>query len=337
MNPCIDAAADATGRRSGRRDPFRVPPCLVAAFVLLFILATVRPASAIWMPLLERLAEDGLDRVTLEELFARPEVRFEPDAMASKIRALVRSQSADRDALGARLKDAVRQDYLGKWVIARASSFMSDNLAVLEEIDALYGVPKEIVVSILLIETHLGRNVGNRRVFNRLASMALSTDLETIRPHLDTDLLSLENEEFARRRCREKGDWAYNELKALLRLAQKDGIDPLGIRGSIYGAIGLCQFMPSNVFAYGVDADQDGRIDPFAKTDALHSIANYLRGHGWQPGIQREGQHRAIFSYNHSTVYANTVLAIADRLKGRDKSAVKRSGAAPGPAARGHR
>jgi membrane-bound lytic murein transglycosylase B len=334
MTPFFKATGFGTGTRTTRRNS----PCkgllfVAAAFVLLFILGTVRPACALWKPLVERLAGDGFDRGMLEELFARPEVCFEPDAMVSKIQTLVRNQSVDRDVLGERVKNTVRRDYLRHWIIARALSFMNDNLTILEEIDSLYGVPKEIVVSILLIETHLGRNIGNRRVFNRLASMALSGDLETIRPHLDADLLSAENEPFARRRCREKGDWAYEELKALIRLAGINGNDPLAIRGSIYGAIGLCQFMPSNVFAYGVDADQDGRIDPFAKTDALHSIANYLRGYGWKPGIQRDGQHRVIFGYNHSTVYANTVLAIAEKLKSRGKSPVKRRGPARDPAA----
>jgi membrane-bound lytic murein transglycosylase B len=78
--------------------------------------------------------------------------------------------------------------------------------------------------------------------------------------------------------------------------------------------------MPSNVFLYGVDADQDGRVDPFAKADALHSIANYLRGHGWRQGMDREDQHQVIFRYNHSTVYANTVLAIAEKLRDRSRS-----------------
>ena len=61
----------------------------------------------------------------------------------------------------------------------------------------------------------------------------------------------------------------------------------------------------------------DGRIDPFAKPDALHSIANYLRGHGWREGMDRDGQHRIIFAYNNSTVYANTVLAMAEKIRGR--------------------
>jgi membrane-bound lytic murein transglycosylase B len=113
------------------------------------------------------------------------------------------------------LKTAVRRDYLSNLIIARARSYTRENRAVLEEINALYGVPKEIIVSILLIETNLGRNTGNRCVFNRLASMALSANMEIIRPHLGSALLTPENEEFARRRCREKGDWAYDELKAL--------------------------------------------------------------------------------------------------------------------------
>jgi membrane-bound lytic murein transglycosylase B len=147
--------------------------------------------------------------------------------------------------------------------------------------------------------------------------MARCTDLETLRPFLDSSLIIPDTEEFARRRLREKADWAYGELKALLLLAERDGADPLGIRGSIYGAIGLCQFMPSNVLSYGVDADRDGRTDPFAKPDALHSIANYLRGHGWREWLDHEGQHRVIFDYNHSTAYADTVLAVAERIRSR--------------------
>ncbi|MCX5819187.1 MAG: lytic murein transglycosylase [Deltaproteobacteria bacterium] len=320
MPPRLNAAVSGILPQEIRKDIARIVfPCIFAIIFLFLLPGSVRTAAADWRPLVERLAVDGFNRSVMEALFIRPEVRFEPDAMAEKIKTLVRTQSSP-DSLVARLKNAVRRDYLGNWVIARARSYMLENLVVLEEIDALYGVPKEVVVSILLIETHLGRNTGNRCVFNRLASMALSADLETVRPHLGGGLLTSENEEFARRRCREKGDWAYNELKALLRLAERDGLDPLGIRGSIYGAIGLCQFMPSNVFIYGVDADQDGRVDPFTKTDALHSIANYLRGHGWRPGMDRVGQHRIIFDYNHSTVYANTVLAVAQRLRDRSRT-----------------
>jgi membrane-bound lytic murein transglycosylase B len=290
----------------------------VTAVLLLILIGPARSSAADWQPLVERLVADGFDRQAMEALFARPEVIFEPDAMAGKLKTLIRSRSADADSL-ATLKAAVRRGYLNYWAISQAYSYIVENKTILGQIAAEYGVPEEIIVSILFIETNLGRNTGNRCVFNRLAGMARCTDLEIVLPYLEAALITPENEEFARRRCREKADWAYGELTALLLLADRDGIDPLGIRGSIYGAIGLCQFMPSNVFSFGVDADRDGRIDPFAKPDALHSIANYLRGHGWRKGIDREGQHRVIFDYNHSTIYANTVLAIADKIRDRSR------------------
>ena len=320
MTPRLSAAITVIKLQGIRKDPIRIVfPFIFAIIFLSLLFGSAQPAGADWKPLVERLAADGFNRQTLEALFDRPEVRFEPDAMADKIQALLRSRSESPDDI-ARLKTTVRRGYLSNSAIARARVYALENRAVLEEVSARYGVPKEIVVSILLIETHLGRNMGNYRVFNRLASMALSADLETVRPHIRGSLLTQENEEFARLRCREKGDWAYNEIGALLRLADMNSLDPLEIRGSIYGAIGMCQFMPSNVFSYGVDADQDGRINLFAKTDALHSIANYLRGHGWRPGMDRDGKHRVIFGYNHSTVYANTVLAVAEKLKERNRS-----------------
>ncbi len=78
--------------------------------------------------------------------------------------------------------------------------------------------------------------------------------------------------------------------------------------------------MPSNVLYYGVDADNDGRIDLFTKADALHSIANYLRGHGWKCTMDRSSQLQVILEYNKSLVYANTVLAVAEKLKSKPRT-----------------
>jgi len=294
----------------------------IAALLLLAVLCPAPSGAANWTPLAERLAADGFDRQALEAPFNRREVLFEPDAMAGKLKSLIRTRSGEADTLADIFKKALqlRQGYLNYWAISEAHSYLLENKVILEDISVRYGVPEEIVVSILLIETRLGKNTGNRRVFNRLASMARCTDLEIIRPYLDATLLTPDNEAYARRRCREKADWAYNELKALLRFAGRESVDPLSIRGSIYGAIGICQFMPSNVFSYGVDADQDGRTDPFTKADALHSVANYLYGHGWRVGLDREGQQRVIFGYNHSTAYADTVLIVADKIRERNRT-----------------
>jgi membrane-bound lytic murein transglycosylase B len=111
-----------------------------------------------------------------------------------------------------------------------------------------------------------------------------------------------------------KSSWAYAELKALLRYTEAQNIDPVAIRGSYAGALGYCQFMPSNVLSLGVDGNGDSRVNLFDHTDAIFSVGNYLRHHGWKPDLNREQQYRVILKYNYSRPYAQTILKIADRL-----------------------
>jgi len=106
--------------------------------------------------------------------------------------------------------------------------------------------------------------------------------------------------------------------------AYRSEIDPFTLSSSIYGAIGLCQFLPSNISSYGVDADNDGRIDLSTKADAFYSIANYLQEHGWKCTMDKGSQRKVILRYNQSSIYANTVLAVAKKLK--NKSHNKKSG-----------
>ena len=290
--------------------------------LLLFCLPAVSWAD--WSPLINRLAADGFNEQALQELFSRPQTQYEPGAMGGKLESLLRSRAPSGEAPGpVSQKNGVMKSLLKDPILAKARSFLNENRVVLETIHSLYGVPKEIVVSILLIETRLGEYLGEKIAFNRLASMALCTDLEKIRPYVSRKLLTARTEEYARERCQAKSEWAYQELRALLDYSEKSGLDPLGIPGSTYGAIGLCQFMPSNISPFGVDADQDGRIDLFSKDDALHSIANYLRGHGWSRDLPIRAQQKVIYAYNHCPVYVNTVLAVADRLKEKSHSKQK--------------
>src|SRR5574340_196755 len=225
-------------------------------FTVLFSLTSA--AYANWRPLKERLVADGFAEQQLLALFSRPEVRFEPKAMAGKISLLIKHHQEMPS--GVVNYNAVHKKFLRYKVIEKARSYMMKNENILKEASASYCVPAEIIVSILLVETQLGSNTGGSIAFNRLASMANSGDLDGLRPYLG-NALTTADEDYARTMCRQKSDWAYNELKALLNYAGAKGVDPLSIRGSIYGAIGLCQFMPSNVFSYGVDADTDGQVD----------------------------------------------------------------------------
>jgi membrane-bound lytic murein transglycosylase B len=290
-----------------------IPWCCLVVMLIFVALAT--PAGANWRPLTQRLAADGFDEQRLATLFSRPDVKFEPTVMAGKISLLVRSHQERPSVSGPLDHNGVHKSFLKYRVISKARSYMQENRKILKEVSADYCVPPEVIVSILLVETRLGNSTGRSIVFNRLASMASCSDLETIRPYLSRPL-SAADEDYARTMCRQKSDWAYNELKALLNYAGDRGVDPLVIRGSVYGAIGICQFMPSNLTSYGVDADNDGRVDPFATGDAIHSIANYLSKHGWNCTVSKEGKRKAVFAYNNSTVYVNTILAVADRIGG---------------------
>jgi membrane-bound lytic murein transglycosylase B len=279
----------------------------------LFILPVLSFAD--WTPLIERLTADNFDEQVIRKIFDRPGVNFDPSAMSCKLKELINKRYKKQDAVSARKVRAAYGRFLKTEVIAEAQSYLQKNRETLQGITENYCVPKEIVVSILLVETWLGRHLGDRGAFNTLASMALSSDLETIRPYLAPDLLTPRSEEFAKKRCRQKADWAYGELKALIRYAADNGIDPLSIPGSLYGAIGICQFMPTKISVYGVDADRDGRVNIFAEPDALYSMANYLRSHGWRCDMSAKKQHRVILAYNHSKIYADTVLTVAKKLK----------------------
>jgi membrane-bound lytic murein transglycosylase B len=118
------------------------------------------------------------------------------------------------------------------------------------------------------------------------------------------------------RKADQKAVWAYKELKAFLTYTDLHQIDAPTVIGSYAGALGIAQFMPSNILAYGQDGDGDGRIDLFIDADAIFSIASYLKNYGWKPGINREQAYKAVYHYNHSSYYVNTVLKIVDLLEG---------------------
>ena len=307
-------------RRDGTFIPGTLRVRIIPVLCLTAFLFLPCPAFADWTPLIERLVADGFDEPIVREFFSRPEVRFEPSPMSSKLGELVKKPYQKPAVLPPYNPKRVYKSLLKEKMITRARSYLRENTDLLENISSHYCVPKEIVVSILLVETRLGELVGGKYAFNNLASMALCTDLEIIRPYLPKKLITKRNEDYARTVCRQKAEWAYAELKALIDYAQVSGFDPLTLPGSIYGAIGLCQFLPSNVLSYGVDADHDGRIDLFTKVDALHSIANYLREHGWQCTMDKRGQVQVIFDYNKSSVYVNTVLAVVEKLRGRSRT-----------------
>ena len=143
--------------------------------------------------------------------------------------------------------------------------FWNRNAAALARAEAEYGVPAEIIVGIIGVETVYGRNTGRFRVMDVLATLAFAYP-ET--PNRDARMA-----------------FFRSELENTLLLARKSNIDPLTLIGSFAGAVGLPQFMPGSILAYGVDFDGDGQIDlRNSPVDAIGSVANFLVQHGWQAG-----------------------------------------------------
>ena len=127
-----------------------------------------------------------------------------------------------------------------------------------------YGVPAEIVVGIIGVETLYGQQTGGYRVIDALATLAF--DFPSGR--------------------KDRSAFFRSELESYLLLCRQQGSDPLVTKGSFAGAMGLPQFMPSSVLAYAVDFDGDGRIDLHrSSADAIGSVAHYLAQFGWQPGL----------------------------------------------------
>lgn len=199
--------------------------------------------------------------------------------------------------------------------LAEARDFYARNAKTLARVRERYGVPEEYLVALLAVETRVGLYLGDVTAVVNLASLVAGEDPARMAPAFAYEHPDDKRQAWLDRKAREKGEWAYGELKALLRYAESQGIDPLSMPGSIYGAIGICQFMPSNALKYAVDGDGDGRADLFNVDDALMSLGNILRAMGWKPPMTEEAMRKVFYSYNHSQVYVNTIMGAAARLR----------------------
>jgi membrane-bound lytic murein transglycosylase B len=145
--------------------------------------------------------------------------------------------------------------------------FWQDNRETLERAQAQTGVPAAIIVGIIGVETIFGQQTGGYRVMDALTTLAF--DFPREHP-----------------RATERAAFFRGELEAFLELTHRTGTDPLALRGSYAGAMGLPQFMPSSWSKYGIDFDGDGRTDLFhSQADVIGSVANYFKAFGWKPGM----------------------------------------------------
>lgn len=162
---------------------------------------------------------------------------------------------------------AYRARFIEPQRIAAGVAFWHAQRDTLQRAQQQTGVPPEIIVGIIGIETLYGQHLGNYRVLDALATLAF--DFPASHP-----------------RAAERSAYFRGELGQYLRLMQRSATDPASLRGSYAGAMGLPQFMPTSWANYAIDFDEDGKIDLFdSAADAIGSVANYFKAFGWQPGL----------------------------------------------------
>jgi peptidoglycan lytic transglycosylase B len=138
-------------------------------------------------------------------------------------------------------------------------AYWNAHAAELARAEARFGVPPEIIVAILGVETYYGRNIGKHRAIDALTTLAF---------------------DYPRR-----ASFFRRELKEFLLLAREQRADPVALKGSFAGALGVPQFMPGSYREFAIDFDGDGRIDLWTSpADIVGSVASYLARHDWQRG-----------------------------------------------------
>ena len=153
--------------------------------------------------------------------------------------------------------DRYKKLFLEKQRISNGKKFIKENFDLFQQVENDFGVPKEIITSILGVETRYGKIQGSYRVLDSLATLSF---------------------DFPRR-----SKFFKSELIQFFLLARENNLDINSVQGSYAGAMGYGQFISSSYRAYAVDYDGDGYADLFNSVpDAVASIANYLQKHGWR-------------------------------------------------------
>jgi len=152
-----------------------------------------------------------------------------------------------------------RKIFLKQDRIAMAVDFWKENEEILAKAAKEFGVPEEIMVGILAVETKFGRVTGKHTVFDSLATLAFDG--------------------------KRRNKFFRGELESLLIMAKEEGFDARSIKGSYAGAMGMPQFISSSYRAYAIDYDGDDKRDLFGSIpDVVGSVANYFKRHGWVEG-----------------------------------------------------
>src|SRR5882762_7013641 len=196
----------------------------------------------------EMVKKHGFTRRELNRVFGK--AQFQP--------AIIRAMEQPAETALASWQ-AYRALFLSPQRIEAGVQFWDRNAEPLARAAAEFGVPGEIIVGIIGVETTYGRNIGTYRVIDALSTLAFDYP--------------------------KRASFFRDELENYLMFTRKAGIDPLRVKGSYAGAMGIPQFMPGSYRRFAVDYDGDGQANlATSPADAIGSIGNFLKAHGWAAG-----------------------------------------------------
>ena len=162
---------------------------------------------------------------------------------------------------------AYRERFIEARRIEAGAQFWNTYRDALARAEQRYGVPAEMVVGIMGVETFYGKHTGNYRVIDTLTTLTL--DFPSAHP-----------------RAEQRQAFFQNELGTYLKLQHAQAFAQREVKGSFAGAMGWPQFMPSSLRQFAVDFDEDGRIDlQNSPVDAIGSVAHYFQAYGWKTGM----------------------------------------------------
>lgn len=195
--------------------------------------------------------------------------RAELDAMIRQVRFVESAVQLVKPAPPGKPKNwrAYSERFVEPIRINAGVRFWNENAEALARAEQTYGVPAEIIVGVIGVETLYGRDTGRFRVMDTLTTLAFAYPETPNRA--------------------DRMAFFRSELENTLLFARASRIDPFSLLGSFAGAVGMPQFMPGNIVKYGVDFDGDGRVDlRNSAADAIGSVANFLIQHGWSREMQ---------------------------------------------------
>lgn len=291
----------------GDRGLKRIITCHLIMIILLLFPIKLWAGSELSRQFIEeRLVDKGMDKSQAQRMINDSRISTMPEIVIKNLfHSIPRGTEKQPEIMG-----------IDPGSIKKGKIFIRQNKDSLSSVEQRFGTSPQIITAILIAESKLGKYPMRYNVVTAYINLASLLDpdyLSEIQKKYAGVYPQL-NDEDTINRAQRKAQWALDELYHLVYLANELKIDPLSIMGSFSGAIGPAQFIPSTFRSYGIDGNGDGIRNPYNMADAKASIGYYLKSSGWSEDASLAIKRDAIWQYNHSRVYVNTIMLLYDEL-----------------------